>query len=175
MRRLLMAVTAIAVLMWSLLTPSLAAAAGESVGGVVRGPDGGVPEVTLTVVEQGAAFTESAVTDETGRWAIDVPGAGTYEVTIDTATLPEGVTLTNPDRTTATVTLGVGQKKAVLFPTGEERGRSGTTVDKAAQLLVDGLDFGLIIALAAVGPVHDLRHHRPDELLPRRAGHASGP
>ena len=41
----------------------------------------------------------------------------------------------------------------------------------SSQATVTGLKYGLIIALAALGPVADLRHHRADELRPRRAHH----
>jgi branched-chain amino acid transport system permease protein len=80
-----------------------------------------------------------------------VPGAGQYLVTLQTDTLPPGVELTNPDRTSATITVGKGQSKSVLFPTGEARVSTETTMDRALQLTVDGLVFGLTIALAAVG------------------------
>ena len=55
------------------------------------------------------------------------------------------------EKSSATVVVGKGQSKSVLFPTGEVRVSSESTLDRALQLLVDGIVFGLTIALAAVG------------------------
>lgn len=151
MRRLLLILSAVALSLMGILGGSSAAfAAGESIGGVIRTGETGVPDVSLNVSDE-SGFTKNAVTDGQGKWRVKVPGPGTYTVTLDTATLPEGVTLTNPDRTAASVTVGPGQTKSVLFPTGEARVSTETTMDRALQLTVDGLVFGLTIALAAVG------------------------
>ncbi|HQR78884.1 MAG TPA: branched-chain amino acid ABC transporter permease, partial [Actinomycetota bacterium] len=151
MRRLLLILGTVALSLLGVLGGTGAAfAAGESIGGVIKTGETGVPDVTLNVSDE-AGFTKDAVTDDQGKWRVKVPGPGTYTVTLDTVTLPEGVALTNPDRTVATVTVGPGQTKSVLFPTGEARVSTESTMDRALQLTVDGLVFGLTIALAAVG------------------------
>lgn len=151
MRRLLLLISTVALSMWVLVGgASVATAAGETVGGVIKTGETGVPDVTLNVSND-AGFTEDAVTDAQGKWRVKVPEPGEYTVTLDTATLPEGVALTNPDRTSATVTVSPGQTKSVLFPTGEARTTTESTMDRALGLTVDGLVFGLTIALAAVG------------------------
>jgi len=150
-RRLLLAFSAAALALWALLGgASAASAAGETIGGVIKSGTEGVPDVTLNISNE-TGFTENAVTDADGKWRVDVPEPGTYTVTLDAATLPEGVALTNPDRTSAEVTVGPGQSKSVLFPTGEARAASDSTLDRALQLTTDGLILGLTIALAAVG------------------------
>ncbi len=129
---------------------SAASAADETIGGVIKNGEQGVPGVTLNVSDE-EGFQENAITDDAGKWIVEVPGAGQYLVTLQTDTLPPGVALTNPDRTSATITVAKGQSKSVLFPTGEARVSTETTLDRALQLLVDGIIFGLTIALAAVG------------------------
>ena len=151
MRRLLLMLSAVALALTAVVTGATAAsAADENIGGVIRNGTDPVPGVTLNV-SNGAGFDENAITDEQGKWRVDVPKAGTYTVTLQTDTLPAGVTLTNPDRVSADVVVESGQTKSVLFPTGAARVSTETSTDRAMQLLVDGLIFGLTIALAAVG------------------------
>lgn len=151
MRRLLLMFSAVALAFMAVIGGATSAtAADETIGGVIKQGDQGVPGVTLNVSDE-EGFQEDAITDDAGRWAVEVPGAGDYLVTLETDTLPPGLTLTNPDRTSATVSVDKGQSKSVLFPTGEARVVTETTLDRALQLTVDGLIFGLTIALAAVG------------------------
>ncbi len=151
MRRLLLMISAVALAFMAVLGGTSAAfAAGETIGGVIKSGAEGVAGVTLNVSDE-EGFTEDVITDDAGRWEVEVPGDGQYLVTLQTETLPPGVSLTNPDRTSATVVVGKGQSKSVLFPTGEVRVSSESTLDRALQLLVDGIVFGLTIALAAVG------------------------
>ncbi len=151
MRRLLLMISTVALAFMAVMSGATAAnAADETIGGVIRQGDQGVPGVTLNVSDE-QGFQDDAITDEQGKWVMEVPGPGQYLVTLQTDTLPPDVTLTNPDRTSATITVAKGQSKSVLFPTGEARVTTETTLDRALQLTVDGLIFGLTIALAAVG------------------------
>jgi branched-chain amino acid transport system permease protein len=150
-RRLLLLLSAVALAFMAVVGgASTASAADGTIGGVIRNGDQGVPGVTINVSDE-AGFEADTITDEQGRWAVTVPGGGDYLVTLQTDTLPAGVSLTNPDRTSATVTVAEGQTKSVLFPTGEARVASESKLDRFWGLLVDGIIFGLTIALAAVG------------------------
>jgi neutral amino acid transport system permease protein len=122
---------------------------GEVVQGQVRDEGEGVPDVTITV--EGEGFSEEVETDADGRWAVELPGPGTYSVTLDEETLPEGATLRNPDRNPLEVQVGGGQQRAALFPLGESTRVTVGTVDRLAQSAAFGLRFGLLLALAAVG------------------------
>jgi neutral amino acid transport system permease protein len=121
----------------------------EAVQGLIRNAGEPVPGVRITV--EGAGFSGEATTGADGRWAIPVPGPGEYTVTLDDSTLPEGVTLRNPDRNPIDTVVNGNQQKSVLFAMGKSTavttGRSTQAVDRLAQ----GLRFGLLIALAAVG------------------------
>jgi neutral amino acid transport system permease protein len=131
-----------------------------SVGGTIfAAPDepGGerrlIEGVELTV-RLGNEEVGSDTTDEAGEWRVEVPGAGNYQVSIDTETLPEDVGLRDPERDVLdNVNVRAGQAKNVLFPLGE--GGGGTTwgdrFDRLADLAANGIKVGAIIALASVG------------------------
>jgi len=131
-----------------------AAAEGESVFGFLKNPKGKelvpVPGVEVTVKGPGGV-NETATSDEQGRWTVEVNRAGTFTVTLDQDTLPKGVTLRNPDADSLKVPVAEGQDKPVLFALGKSTRQVQSKWEQAAQLTAEGLRFGLIIALAAVG------------------------
>ena len=128
------------------------APAGETVGGVIRKPDGkAVPGVTL-VVREGRLQVGTGTTGSDGRWEVPVPGPGVYRVTIDTSTLPRGVKLADPARRTLDqVEVRPEQSKVVLFPLGGGESTTPSRVSRFLDLALDGLRLGAIVALAAVG------------------------
>ncbi|MHB1066158.1 MAG: branched-chain amino acid ABC transporter permease [Candidatus Nanopelagicales bacterium] len=154
-RRLVAALGAafIALIALFALAPT-AAAEGEQVSGRLENRvDGGrtpVPGVTITVT--GGGFTESTTSGADGRWAIPVPAQGAYEVTIDVATLPEGVGLTDPAKVTIKTTVQPPNlNRIVIFPLGESTSVTNSKWETAAQLTFEGIRFGLLIALGALG------------------------
>lgn len=92
-----------------------------------------------------------ATSDAEGRWELAVPEPGDYTVTLRQDTLPEGVSLRNEDRATLQILVFSGQPASALFPLGEDTREVETRFDRALQSLYDGVNFGLIIAMAAVG------------------------
>ncbi len=132
-----------------LLSPA-AQAAGGTINGTMLDPEGEPIAGVVFQVSDEAGFAETAESGPDGKWSVEVPGSGPYTVVIDTGTLPEGVTLTDPEKTTLTISL-LSAKRTVSFPTGEDTGSSESTLDRFLQLSVDGLVFGLVIALAGVG------------------------
>ena len=132
-----------------------AAAEGESIFGFLKNAKGKadpvpVPGVEVTVKGPGGV-NETATSDEDGRWTVETNQAGTFTVTLDQDTLPKGVTLRNPDGDTIKVPVAEGQDKPVLFALGESTRNVQSKWSQAAQLTAEGLRFGLILALAAVG------------------------
>jgi neutral amino acid transport system permease protein len=125
-------------------------AASEQLAGTLQtsrsGPIEGI-EVTVTTVD--GEEVEAVETDEQGRWEVDLPGPGDYVVSIDADDLPEGVVLAGED--SRTVTVEAGRRQAAIIGLNDGSRESGGGTVRAIQLLVDGIRFGLLIAMCAVG------------------------
>jgi neutral amino acid transport system permease protein len=115
--------------------------------------DENVPVEGVEILVETAEGEEvgTATTDEEGRYELELPGPGAYRATLDVESLPEGVTLRNEDRATLEFNIRPGQSRPLLYPLGEGTRNVRTRVDRAFQLGVEGIKFGLIIAMAAVG------------------------
>ena len=132
---------------------------GEAIAGNLEyeaedGDDVPAEGVVLTIVSADGSFTQEAETDAEGHFEVPVPGPGAYTVTIDDGSLPDEVVLRNADRASLDVALRTGQVRNVLFPLdfGEAQTRDvSSTADRAARLTVQGIRFGLIIAMCAIG------------------------
>jgi branched-chain amino acid transport system permease protein len=109
-----------------------------------------VPGVDVTVTDDKGKEIGTATTDAAGEFSIEVPGSGTFIVKIDTATLPEGTKLRNPDDVENEVNV-LGFDATVQFPIGPDTRDVETSSDRLPELLVNGLLFGLTIALASLG------------------------
>jgi len=125
---------------------------GSGVGGVLADGEGTpVAGVTIVVAQDGAEVGR-AESDARGEWSVAVPGEGTYEVTLDVSTLPEGVAMRDSDRQTLdNVRVREGLTKPVLFALGEGAKSSLSRTERFTTLLVDGLRLGLVLAVASVG------------------------
>lgn len=133
------------------LGAGLASADGETLTGVFRFQGKPVQGIRVNVAQEPGAQVGTATSDAQGRWTLTVPGPGRYKVELDEGSLPEGVTLRDPDRTSLTVPIAGSQRRAVLFPLGESTRKTQSTGERALQLAVEGLRFGLILALASIG------------------------
>ena len=95
---------------------------------------------------------ETVETDEDGTFLVELPGPGVYRSILNPDTLPEGVTLRNEDRATLEFTIRTaGRPRTLLYPLGEGTRDVESRLDRGLQLAVEGVKFGLIIAMAAVG------------------------
>ncbi len=133
----------------------------EGVNGTFRYRDAEGENVTVAGIE--VAITDAdgaevavAVSGDDGTFETDLPGPGDYTATLVAETLPEGVTLRNPDRVELSFNLTNNQRRALAFPLVEGDGSDlaqvgSSTFDSAIRLAVDGLKFGLIIAMCSVG------------------------
>ncbi|WP_235927977.1 branched-chain amino acid ABC transporter permease [Goekera deserti] len=132
------------------LVPGVAQAAGEQVRGTLTtGATGPIEGATITVETADGAEVDEVETDENGQFAVDLPGPGDYVVTLDAESLPDGVEV-GPAGDTRTVTVTTGRRAPVNFALSDgESGGTGRIL--AVQLLVDGVRFGLLIAMCAVG------------------------
>ncbi|CAN5842801.1 hypothetical protein BH20ACT6_BH20ACT6_02000 [soil metagenome] len=109
-----------------------------------------VPGVDIVVTTPDGTEVGTATSGEDGVAAVTVPQSGEYVVTIDTDTLPKDTFLTDPDRVKATVNV-LGFDATVQFPIGPDTRTLETWVDRLPDLLLQGIKFGLLIALAALG------------------------
>lgn len=125
-------------------------AQGEAVQGVLRYQGEPVEGVDIHVTTTGDEPIGTATSDENGRWRLEVPGPGEYKVSIDEGTLPEGVGLRDPERKSITVQVFEGNPRAVLFALGTPIEKP-SIFSRAPQLAFEGINFGLIIAMAALG------------------------
>ncbi|BBH67007.1 hypothetical protein ACTI_36920 [Actinoplanes sp. OR16] len=136
-----------------------ALAEGESLQGTLINAGQPVAGVVIKVADEGGTSVGEATSTADGKWSVAVPGAGTYKVDLDTATLPQGVVVTT-GRSSLTLSVFEGAARNVLFPLGPAAGAPGTeepeesgssTASRVADLVYTGIHFGLIIALAALG------------------------
>ena len=123
---------------------------GIAVNGTLRNSEGTLLEgVTVTAVGGGGSITVYDVSGADGRFEIQVPEPGTYLFRVEEDTLPEGTTVLQGE-----VTREVAEDRlaTVIFRFGEERGGLDTAAaGQFLRLLVDGIRFGLIIGISAVG------------------------
>ena len=118
-------------------------------GAVVRQP---VPGVRIVVTGTAGLAGGEATTDADGNFEIPLPGGpGTYTVTLDTKTLPQGVQATADNPTTRTFEVTQDSIRSANFFVGKDQRRTRSRLDLLPQAIWNGLFFGLIIAVCAVG------------------------
>ncbi|BDI23818.1 branched-chain amino acid ABC transporter permease [Herbiconiux sp. L3-i23] len=120
-----------------------------TIGGVIKSGDELLEGVEVLV--EGDGFEETGVTGPDGRWSVSVPQPGDYTAQLVVESLPEGVAPRDPDNITREVSIGTTNTVNVLFPTGEGTVSTTTIWDTIFTRLVYGLNFGLLLALAAIG------------------------
>ena len=136
--------------------PAAAQEGGESIRGVLEAIEGDLREpvagIEIIVSEPGGAEVDRAISNDAGVWEIPVPGPGTYQVELVEASLPDGITMTDPDRRVLdNVSVRAGQNKTVRFSLGPGVSSTVGTWSRVGGLFIIGLKFGAIIALASVG------------------------
>lgn len=122
----------------------------ESLRGTMSNAGEPLPGVVVTVTGP-EGFSETATTDQDGDWEVFVPSPGTYNVSINPEDLPEGVEVREGTASELSVQVFSSQQRAVLFAFGESGRDVSTFADRAIQLTVEGVRFGLLLALAALG------------------------
>lgn len=130
---------------------NVSALEGPGISGKISDPSGKpLSGVSITLKNEENSVT--GVTDANGSFEIAAPTAGKYTVTVDVATLPSGISIAEP-----------GPEREIVFVQGPKvlifKTQTGTSADQVAekrdskvpQLVVDGIFFGLTIALGAMG------------------------
>ncbi len=98
----------------------------------------------------GNGYNAEVLTDAEGKWAIGVPEKGTYTLTLDESTLPEGVIVAEGSATIE-AEFGLTSTKSVNFFLGEGVRVTVSFFDQFIDRVFNGLNFGLLLALAAIG------------------------
>ena len=99
---------------------------------------------------KGGGYNETVTTDEAGQWTIGVPEKIEYTLTLDQDTLPSGVVVKD-GQDTIKAEFGLTKKKTVNFFLGEGQRVTVSFFDQFVQRTFNGFNFGLLLALAAIG------------------------
>ncbi len=123
----------------------------ERIGGRLAESGDGVAGVTISVATLDGEPVGEAVSDDDGEWSIEVPGEGRYLVRLDTGSLPADVQLRDPDRQELEIRVSEGGSATALFAFGQVEETGSILVPRLVQSTFNGLKFGLIIAMTAIG------------------------
>lgn len=105
-------------------------------------------DVRLTVT--GGGYDAEVLTDADGKWKVGVPEKDTYTITLDESTLPTGVIVVE-GQATIEAEFGLTKNKSVNFFLGEGVRVTVSFFDQFIERLFNGLNFGLMLALASIG------------------------
>lgn len=119
---------------------------------VVNVRSGGEAVAGATVTATGGTFEGEATTDEDGRAHIGVPDKETaWTVELVKSSLPSGVDAPDDFAFTQEATFGAGSSVTKNFTLVAAERQTTSFADQLASRVVNGLNFGLMLALAAIG------------------------
>jgi branched-chain amino acid transport system permease protein len=120
----------------------------EENGKRVRDP---VADVKITISTSDGQAIGEGVTDDQGAFSVDLPGPGDFVVKLDESTLPDGVELRSNSPSERTVNVRPGEAQTASFFLGEDLRKTQGRWSILPQTIANGVKFGLIIAICAVG------------------------
>ncbi|MFT6973240.1 MAG: neutral amino acid transport system permease protein [Pontimonas sp.] len=132
--------------------PALADSVGDEFSDTIVGNikfEGEALQGVLISVE-GNGYNAEVVSDAEGKWAIGVPVKGSYRVTLLEDTLPDGIAVLEGGAQQE-VTFGRTATVVQNFFIGEGDRDTISVFDQFLMRLFDGLNFGLLLGLAAIG------------------------
>lgn len=150
-------VVAFLILLMSLLgvlvgSPALADEVGSEYSDKIVGniKNEGTPLAGVKIIVEGNGYSVEVVTDADGKWSVGVPSRGTYAVTLVEDTLPDGIAVLEGG---AQQEVTFGQTGTVVknFFIGAGERNPISLLDQFLIRLFDGLNFGLLLGLAAIG------------------------
>ena len=110
----------------------------------------GEPLEGVLITAEGGGYKAEVETGADGKWRIGVPEKDTYTITLDEDTLPEGVVVAKGG-SEIEAEFGLTQNKSVNFFLGEGTRSTTGFFEQFIQRFVNGLNFGLLLALASIG------------------------
>lgn len=111
----------------------------------------GEPLEGVRIVVSGGGYTAETVTDADGKWLIGVPEKAAYSVTLDQTTLPAGIAVMEEGGAEQSVEVGQSGSVTKNFFIGEGERIVVSLFDQVVARVIYGLNFGLMLGLAAVG------------------------
>jgi branched-chain amino acid transport system permease protein len=117
-------------------------------GKAVREP---VKGVAISVSTTDGQAVGDATTDDKGAFVIPLPSDGDYVVKLDESTLPEGVTVRKETPVERIVQVRPQEQQIANFFLGADIRKRESRFDILPQTIANGLKFGLIIAICAIG------------------------
>jgi branched-chain amino acid transport system permease protein len=111
----------------------------------------GEPLEGVRIVVAGGGYTAETVTDADGKWLIGVPEKAAYSVTLDQTTLPSGIAVMEEGGAEQSVEVGQSGSVTKNFFIGEGERIVVSLFDQVVARVIYGLNFGLMLGLAAVG------------------------
>jgi branched-chain amino acid transport system permease protein len=112
----------------------------------------GVPGVRIVLETPDGQEVAEATTAEDGTYEIPIAEPGTYNVRLDTATLPEGITV--PEGETEVyegVEVRPNSSTTRAFFLGEDVAQAESKLSQLPQTLANGLKLAMIIAITSIG------------------------
>lgn len=120
----------------------------DGISGVIREDREPLAGVRISV--NGMGYTAEVTTGTDGRWRVGVPEQGDYQVSLDESTLPDGLAVVEGEATRDVVVDSSG-RVIVNFFLGEGVRETASVWDQLLLRTVNGLNFGLLLGLAAIG------------------------
>ncbi len=117
--------------------------------GVITFEDKPVEGVTVTV--EGGGFKAETETDADGKWRLYVPEKGKYTLTVDESTLPDGRDRRGRIRVRRTSNSGSRTPRSSTSSSAKACRVTVSFLDQLIERLMNGINFGLLLALAAIG------------------------
>jgi branched-chain amino acid transport system permease protein len=105
----------------------------------------------VRIVVSGGGYTAETVTDADGKWLIGVPEKAGYSVSLDQSTLPAGIAVIEEGGADQSVEIGPSGAVTKNFFIGEGERVVVSMFDQVVARIIYGLNFGLMLGLAAVG------------------------
>ncbi|MGV9672328.1 ABC transporter permease subunit [Gordonia sp. NPDC003504] len=116
--------------------------------GTLRNGSEKIAGVKVTATDSGGKVVATATSSATGTWQLMVP-PGNYTIAIEKSSLPEGIEVQKEE---LPVDVSSGTARPVIFSFGAKRSSAEVSpLAKFTRLTIDGLRFGLIIAISGVG------------------------